>query len=300
MQWSSRSALPLQAPFRALLVVAAALLFGGCRDELVHDLVEKDAIQLVAKLYGESISAERSRQSDGRWTVEVERGDYVKALGLLERSRFLRTIDAPRLEQSSIISSREDQRFRHERALSREIELTLATIHGVLETKAHLNLPEEDPIFGAVDKTERPSASVLLVVTDQFSVGADKVAALVAGASGIPVEGVAVLVTRGRTDEATVPQSAPIVASSSEGASPVSHAAAAPPPSTGALVSSDAERPASGPSPLGAAEQKAARAADGFPWALIGGVACLLIGLIVVLATLIPWSRLRLYWGDDA
>ncbi len=93
-----------------------------------------------------------------------------------------------------MLASREDQRFRYERSLSHEIELTLSNAPGVLESRVHLNLPAIDPIFGQPLGKKEGSGSVLLVVRDAV-LKREEVATLVAGASGVPEESISVLIT---------------------------------------------------------------------------------------------------------
>jgi type III secretory pathway lipoprotein EscJ len=92
------------------------------------------------------------------------------------------------------MSSREDQRFRYERALARELELTLHNIPYVLESRVHLNLPLVDPLFGQKLDNSSGSASVMLVVKKDV-VSRPEVASVVAGASGISFKDISIMVT---------------------------------------------------------------------------------------------------------
>jgi type III secretory pathway lipoprotein EscJ len=68
-------------------------------------------------------------------------------------------------------------------------------MRGVLEARVHLNLPENDPLFGT-RKESSGSGSVLLVTDSDFSAKDEEVAALVSGAAGIPAAKVSVLRSR--------------------------------------------------------------------------------------------------------
>ena len=78
--------------------------------------------------------------------------------------------------------------------MSHEVESTLSSIDGILEARVHLNLPPVDPIFGhPVKKDHKSTASILLVTDGATTVESQKIAELVAGASGISVSDISVL-----------------------------------------------------------------------------------------------------------
>lgn len=183
-----------------LLVVAA-----GCRETLIHNLSEQEANRLVTRLSTAGIVSERERQPDGRFALTVPRGEVLEALHVLDQARLFREARSPEPERSSIVSTRDDQRFRYERALSREIEATLGALEGVLEVRVHLNLPLTDPLFGRPLQPQGGSGSVVLVVAAGFTAPREEIARLVAGASGIDAARIAVLLTEGAAVESSGP-----------------------------------------------------------------------------------------------
>lgn len=199
---------------RCKAVLLGALIFIiGCRQSVIHDLNESDATTLLARLQSGNLSAEKERQADGRWTLTVASRDAVRAIQIIDGSRMLKVLDAPRLDRSSLTSSREDQRFHYERALSREIEKTLLSLRGVLEAKVHLNLPGQEYGF----RKERPSTasgSVLLVSAPEFTTSDQQIASLVSGASGVPADRISVLITPTHPEEKATPATASSAASS--------------------------------------------------------------------------------------
>ena len=182
---------------RALMIVLICLLMGGCREQIVHNLTEGDGNRVISALTDAGIEAEKVRQPDGRWAISVPREATNRAIKRLNEARLLRESPASQEEKSSIMASREDQRFRFERALSGEIESTMGSVRGVLEARIHLNLPVTDPLFGQPLSPAAGSGSALLVVDDQFNLTKEEVAALVSGASGIPSSAIQVLVSQG-------------------------------------------------------------------------------------------------------
>jgi type III secretion protein J len=177
------------------LLLAVLLVFSGCREQIVHNLSEIDANRLVTKLHDASLSGDKEKQADGKWSISVPSDETIRALKLLNDSRILRSESQKPIEKSSVISSREDQRFHYERSLSQEIETTLSSVPGVLEARVHLNIPPVDPLFG---KSIGPggTASVLLVTDNLLAASKEEIAGLVSGASGIKAEAISVLFSR--------------------------------------------------------------------------------------------------------
>lgn len=167
----------------------------GCRDEIMHNLSEAEANRLITRLHESGVEAQKEPQSDGQWALAVDDADAIKALKLLSDNRLIREDTTPIKSGSSVISSREDQRFRFERGLSGEIERTLGSMSGVLEARVHLNLPLVDPIFGQRMNGDEGSASVLLITDGAVSLDKAAISSLVAGASGIKPAQISVLVS---------------------------------------------------------------------------------------------------------
>jgi type III secretory pathway lipoprotein EscJ len=123
----------------------------------------------------------------------VDRNEILQALSIIETRRVLPVRDTKSASsKGGIIPSREDQWFRYERSVALSIEESLSALPGVLDARVHVNLPDEDPLFGESER-RGGSGSVLLVVDRAFAAGDDEVAALVGGAAGIPREVVRVL-----------------------------------------------------------------------------------------------------------
>jgi len=182
-----------------LLVGLLAILLTGCREQIIHNLTETDGNRVISALTDAGIDAEKVRQADGRWAIAVPHDSATGAIKRLNETRLLRESTGGQEEKGSFIASREDQRFRFERALSREIEATLGSVRGVLEARVHLNMPVTDPLFGQPLNAAKGSGSALLVVDEQFSLTKEEVSTLVAGASGIAPTGISVLLSKGQS-----------------------------------------------------------------------------------------------------
>ena len=180
-----------------ILALACVVVFSGCRERILHDLDELEANRLLAELYKVEASPMKVQQADGKWSISVAAEDTQRAMQHLYESRLLRETRPPLPQAQSMIPSREEQRFQFERALSREIEYTLTNVEGVLQARVHLNLPARDPFLGqSLSGEEKGSASVLIVATSSFDMPGPEITKLVAGASGIASQAVAVMISR--------------------------------------------------------------------------------------------------------
>ena len=196
----------LCSQIRVILLLACMALV-GCREQILHDLSEQDANKVLSRLSAAELGAQKVAQSDGRWAIAVPNETIVPALAFLDTHRVL----APRSvssagTKSGIVPSREEQWFRYERSVATVIEESIGALLGVLDARVHLNLPETDPLFGT-RKDDLGSGSVLLVVDNRYVAKHEEVAALVAGAAGIPAARVTVLhsVAQARGEENPAP-----------------------------------------------------------------------------------------------
>jgi type III secretory pathway lipoprotein EscJ len=170
------------------------LLLSACREEVVHGVDESRANRIVAALESLEIDANKKREADGGWTIVVSQQDASRAIRTLSDRRLLPNERAVLDGGDGMLPSREGQSFRLERKMSAGIEDTLRSLRGVLDARVHLNLGVQRDVFdprGAAH--QRRSASVLLIVTPEYSVPVTDTAALVGQASGVPAEAVAVV-----------------------------------------------------------------------------------------------------------
>lgn len=181
---------------RIILLTSLLLICSACREQIIHDLSEAEANRVLSGLHQIKIDSEKKKQSDGRWCVTVAKTDTIRAISYISDSRILPEVSSGFESKPSMISSREDQRFRFERALSREIEHTLASIDGILEARVHLNLPPRDPLFGELIKNGgKGSASVLLITDQSKELDDGQIRQLVSGAAGVNTESISVLIS---------------------------------------------------------------------------------------------------------
>ena len=175
------------------MIVALSLLLTGCQEQIVHDLSEREANAVISQLSMAHLDARKVQQADGRWAISVDQDEMIQALSYIENRRVLTTRDPKVLSsKGGMIPSREEQWFRYERSVAASLEESLSVLPGVLDARVHVNLPDDDPLFG--DSARKGgSGSVLLVVDRRYATGHDEVAALVSGAAGLSRDVVRVL-----------------------------------------------------------------------------------------------------------
>jgi type III secretory pathway lipoprotein EscJ len=185
----------LSKKVRSFSLVWALSILCACRESIVHDLQESGANRIVARLSAVGMKAEKSKQSDGLWTITLDRVDAVRAIAYLDRLHLLPRAPSIQPENGSFLTNKEEQRFSYERRLSAAIEETLLNLPGVQEARVHLNVLPGDPISLEIPAGDE-TASALLIVDGRDEVSAESVEALIAGASGIRVENIKVILTR--------------------------------------------------------------------------------------------------------
>ncbi len=152
----------------ALLVlgVIAPFLAAGCaREEILHDLDERQAAEVVVALDDGGIAAGKARAggTEGGFTVEVEPADSARALRILAE----RDLPRPRppgfgevFSKGGLVPTATEERALYQHALAGELARSVEGIDGVVGARVHLALAEPDPLHPG----ERPSprAAVLL------------------------------------------------------------------------------------------------------------------------------------------
>ena len=163
----------------------------GCGEEILHDLDELQANRVRVALAKVGIEAWKEQRGTA-WVVGVSSGEVAAALSLLDSKRVVRKANNSHASSASLIQSKEERRHFVERSLSRGLEQTLERVPGVLEARVHIKM-----LHGNRSSTsQRPvggSASVLLVQAKSVEIAPNAIKELVAGASGISREGIAVV-----------------------------------------------------------------------------------------------------------
>ncbi|MEJ2418897.1 MAG: type III secretion inner membrane ring lipoprotein SctJ [Exilibacterium sp.] len=132
--------------FRYLLVAAVLTALCGCerRVELLSELSERDANEVVAVLSNKQIEATKNVGKDGV-SVIVDSLEMPRAVRMLEAAglpRRSRTSFGDVFKKEGVISTPLEERARYIYATSQELESTLSLIDGVVVARVHVVLPE--------------------------------------------------------------------------------------------------------------------------------------------------------------
>lgn len=146
--------------------VAAVLLLAACKVDLYSGLGEREANEMVATLLDNGIPAERIAADDETLTVRVEEGRFAQAVELLKANGLPRERYATMgqvFASDSLIASPVEERARMIYALSQELAQTISEIDGVLSSRVHVVLPDNDPLRAGL----RPSSSSVFIRYDK-------------------------------------------------------------------------------------------------------------------------------------
>lgn len=173
-----------------LLILTLSFALLACNEEILHDLDELQANSVRVALAKAGIESWKEQRGSA-WSVGVAGPDVTAALSLLDSKRIVRRPrHAP--SSSSLVQTREERTYFVERTLSSGLEQTLERIPGMLEARVHIKYPQKSS-YSQSRKAEAGSASVLLIQGKQVDTDLQAVKELVAGASGLPRESIAVV-----------------------------------------------------------------------------------------------------------
>jgi type III secretion protein J len=144
-----------------LLLVAACLL-SGCKEELFGKIDEADANAALNVLYGEGINATKQQVEGEFWRIEVESKDLQRALHAtrkqgVPRERFANMGDL--FKREGLVATPSETRMRYLFAVSQELSNTLSHIDGVISARVHPVIPAHDPL---AEKVQPASAAVFI------------------------------------------------------------------------------------------------------------------------------------------
>jgi type III secretion protein J len=188
-----------------------ALTLSGCSADILHDITETEANEILAALQQRGVAADKLRASAGSkatYTVRVARGDAVAAWRTLREENLPRPRGTGLGEvfgKPSLVPTATQERALIHHAVAGELSKTLQTVAGVLEARVHVVLPTRDPLAPADQPLAAPRAAVLLRTAGPSSLGRGDVQRLVAGSvDGMKPEAVSVLIvtTQARSPEA--------------------------------------------------------------------------------------------------
>ncbi len=134
--------------FRIVLsgwLICASLTACGNKVELLHEISEVEANDVLAALLDAGITADKQPGKDGMVSLSVEQAHFSRAISLLNaeglpHEKYVKMGDVFRKE--GMISSPLEERARYLWALSQELSATVSQIDGVIKARVHVVLPE--------------------------------------------------------------------------------------------------------------------------------------------------------------
>jgi type III secretion protein J len=133
------------------LILATAALAGCSREEILHDLDEPQANEILVVLDEGGVAADKRHDdgADAGWTVSVAGADAARA------QRVLADRQLPRARppgfgdvfgKGSLVPTATEEHALYLHALAGELSRSVESIDGVVEARVHLGLPQPDPL----------------------------------------------------------------------------------------------------------------------------------------------------------
>lgn len=176
------------------------LFLTSCNTEVVHDLNESQANEIISALQQQGIQAEKIRTAQGdktSYAIAVSRRDTVQAWRILRQENLPRPIRSGLNEvfgKPGLVPTATQEKAMMHAALAGEIAKTLQSVDGVIDARVHVVLPTRDPLSPADAPPSTPRASVLIRTTMPSPISKSDVQKLVAGSiDGLQPEGVTVV-----------------------------------------------------------------------------------------------------------
>ncbi len=134
---------------RIAAVLICALSLAACSVELYANLDQRQANDIIATLFRHGIAAQRSVAKNGRYAVNIDQSRFAEAVAILNdnglpKQDFASLGDV--FKNEGIVASPVQERAQMIYALSQELARTVSDIDGVLSSRVHLVLPENDPL----------------------------------------------------------------------------------------------------------------------------------------------------------
>jgi len=153
---------------KKIILVSAYLAFSflltacGSKIELLAEVSESEANDVLAILLNAGIDASKKPGKEGMVSLDVNQSDVAKAIDVmraegLPRERFVKMGEVFRKE--GMISSPLEERVRYIWALSQELSATVSQVDGVIKARVHVVLPERG---SGGDPTLPSSAAVFI------------------------------------------------------------------------------------------------------------------------------------------
>jgi type III secretory pathway lipoprotein EscJ len=180
---------------RVLFFLSLCLLSNGCKEyELIHNLSEVQANDLQAELLESDIDSYKTKEEDNKWMLSVDSSYRKRSIKVLASSPIVKSLNLLGIEaNTNIFQSKEDRKLQIEKGIALSLQDTLLRMSWVKDARVHLKL---DEVVDLLDENKKGTASVLIVTSDSTKLTKENLASLIAKASGIDNENVAVWIVQ--------------------------------------------------------------------------------------------------------
>lgn len=131
-------------------LILLSFVISGCDEtELYSNLPEKDASEMQAILLGHGINCDKTIDKENKCNILISKKHLPEAVDLLNSFGYPReeyTDMGAMFKKEGLISSPMEERVRFIYALSQEVSKTISQIDGVISSRVHIVLPENDPL----------------------------------------------------------------------------------------------------------------------------------------------------------
>jgi type III secretion protein J len=147
-----------------MLAVGLAASLAACdsRVELLAQVTESQANEVLAVLLQQGVSAQKMPGKEGTVSLNVAESQVAKAIGIMHANGLPREPHARMgdvFKKEGLISSPLEERARMVYALSQELSGTIARIDGVIDAQVHVVLPER----GGFGEQSNPSSAAVFI-----------------------------------------------------------------------------------------------------------------------------------------
>jgi type III secretion protein J len=151
-------------PWAEVPILGALAL--GCSVPVAANLDEGDANQSVLLLEKNGVGADKERdpEHEGRFRVNVARGESSLAIGVLAAENMPPRTSPGVLEalgEGGVVPSRLAEHAKWTAGVAGDLERSLRSVDGVLSARVHLAVPPKELLPGTTEP-DKPSASVLV------------------------------------------------------------------------------------------------------------------------------------------
>jgi type III secretion protein J len=147
---------------RCAVAALALVALTGCKQDLISKLTESDANEMLAVLLEANIDAAKVSPDGKSWTLQVDKTNIGPALTVLRTHGLPAQRHASlgdMFKKDGLISTPTEERVRFIHGVSQELAQTLSGIDGVVSSRVHIVLPNNDPLAEHV----KPSSASIFI-----------------------------------------------------------------------------------------------------------------------------------------